>query len=118
MEDRKPLDRQIAYYWALAGEYDEWCLRKAAVRSRFGAEGTLDARFRRVGRRAAADGAHGDVLEFACGTGLWMRHLAGICRHVVALDSSLEVIEINRGRVGRDNVEFRLADLFVWAPDR
>jgi demethylmenaquinone methyltransferase/2-methoxy-6-polyprenyl-1,4-benzoquinol methylase len=51
-------------------------------------------------------------------TGLWMRHLAGICRHVVALDSSPEVIEINRGRVGRDNVEFRLADLFVWAPDR
>src|ERR1700747_1731403 len=114
MEDRKVLDRQIAYYRARAGEYDEWFLRKGRydrgpeqkerwMREAAEVEGVLQQTVR-----------DGDVLEFACGTGLWNRHLAAISRHAVALDSSPEVIEINRARVGRDNVEYRVADLFVW----
>ena len=37
--------------------------------------------------------------------------------HVVALDASPEVLEINRDKVKSANVEFRQADLFNWQPD-
>ncbi|HEY3836803.1 MAG TPA: class I SAM-dependent methyltransferase [Bryobacteraceae bacterium] len=118
MEDRQVLDRQIAYYRARAGEYDEWFLRKGRYdygsehRERWNREAAeVEAALRETVR-------DGDVLEFACGTGLWTRHLAEINRRVTALDASPEVIEINRARVGRDNVEYRVTDLFAWTPDR
>jgi len=56
------------------------------------------------------------VLELACGTGLWMRHLAPINRRVVAVDSSPEVLAINRARVSASNVDYQIADLFSWSP--
>ena len=118
MDDRQVLDRQIAYYRARAGEYDEWFLRQGRYdrgpeqKERWVREA---CEVERVLRETVLDG---DVVEFACGTGLWTRHLAEINRHVTALDASPEVIEINRARVARDNVEYQVADLFAWTPER
>ena len=58
----------------------------------------------------------GEVLELACGTGLWTRYLAQLHRRVVAVDASPEVIEINRTRTDSDRVQYMLADLFCWTP--
>lgn len=118
MEDRQVLDRQIAYYRARAGEYDEWFLREGRY------DRGPEQKARWIREAAEVEGVlretvhDSDVLELACGTGLWTRHLAEMNSHVVALDSSPEVIEINRARVRRDNVEYRVADLFAWTPDR
>src|SRR5438270_333279 len=59
-----------------------------------------------------------NILELACGTGLFTRHLAPRTDHVTAIDASSEVLAINRARVGGDNVEYIEADLFTWLPRR
>jgi demethylmenaquinone methyltransferase/2-methoxy-6-polyprenyl-1,4-benzoquinol methylase len=59
-----------------------------------------------------------DVLELACGTGLFTRLIAPRVARLASIDASTEVIEINRARVGADNVEYVQADLFAWRPVR
>lgn len=54
-----------------------------------------------------------EVLELACGTGLWTRHLAKASARTLALDASPEVIALNRERVQSPNVEYRVADIFA-----
>jgi ubiquinone/menaquinone biosynthesis C-methylase UbiE len=56
------------------------------------------------------------VLELACGTGLFTRHLAPRVASVTAIDASPEVIAINRARVGAGNVGYVQADVFAWQP--
>ncbi len=57
-----------------------------------------------------------DVLELACGTGLWTCHLAESNRRVMAVDASPEVLAINRERVRSRRVEYVEADIFLWKP--
>ena len=119
-QDRALLDDQIAYYRARAPEYDAWWFRTG--------------RFDRGGENNAAwnaDVAHVEravvdmlakvrpsgVLELACGTGLFTRHLAPRVEHVTAVDASPEVIAINRDRVGASNVDYVQADLFDFEPN-
>src|SRR5207249_3001376 len=56
------------------------------------------------------------VLELACGTGLFTRHLAPRVPQVTAIDASPEVIACNRARVNCQNVDYVIADLFEWTP--
>jgi len=123
MIDAMPSDilkDQVEYYRARAGEYDEWWFRTG--RWDRGAE--LNALWRQdvaaveqtlvrwlEARRPDS------VLELACGTGLFTRHLAPRVAHLTAVDASPEVIAINRARVARD-VEYVQADLFAWRPAR
>jgi 2-polyprenyl-3-methyl-5-hydroxy-6-metoxy-1,4-benzoquinol methylase len=110
------LDEQIAYYRARASEYDEWFLRQGRYdrgdehrRLWFDEVATVEAAL-------AAAAPSGDVLELACGTGLWTRHLAAKARRVTAVDASAEVIAINRARVQSPVVSYVQADLFQWTP--
>ena len=115
------LDDQIAYYRARAGEYDEWWFRTgrydrgADFNAQWHAEtATVEAVL--VSWLAARRPA--DVLELACGTGLFTRLIAPRVARLASIDASTEVIEINRARVGADNVEYVQADLFAWRPVR
>ncbi len=111
-------DQQIAYYRARASEYDEWFLRQG--RYDHGPE-FRKRWFREVEEIAAAFAPllpAADVLELACGTGLWTQRLAAAALHVVAVDASPEVIVINRDRVKSPNVEYQLADIFSWTPTK
>jgi demethylmenaquinone methyltransferase/2-methoxy-6-polyprenyl-1,4-benzoquinol methylase len=115
------LDDQIAYYRARAGEYDEWWFRTgrydrgADFNAQWRAEtATVEAAL--VSWLAARRPA--DVLELACGTGLFTRLIAPRVARLASIDASTEVIEINRARVGADNVEYVQADLFAWRPVR
>jgi 2-polyprenyl-3-methyl-5-hydroxy-6-metoxy-1,4-benzoquinol methylase len=112
------LQEQIAYYRARAGEYDEWFLRKG----RYDHGPELNQQWfdeaGQVAKAASAFAPTGHVLELACGTGLWTQHLARCAASVTAVDSSPEVIEINRQRVGKETVAYLQADLFSWQPTR
>jgi demethylmenaquinone methyltransferase/2-methoxy-6-polyprenyl-1,4-benzoquinol methylase len=67
--------------------------------------------------RALRDfGPRGDVLELACGTGLWTRVLAPVARRLTAVDAASEMLEINHARVGGYRVRYVQADLFEWQP--
>ncbi len=111
--DRELLDEQIAYYRARAPEYDEWFNRTG----RYDRGAEQRARwFREIGIAETAlrsMGPLGDVLELACGTGLWTRHLAAISRRVLAVDAAPEAIAINRDRLRADNVAYVVSDIFT-----
>ena len=119
--DSELLERQLAYYRARAGEYDEWFLREG--RHDRGPEwnrrwfSELEEVRRELGRFRPA----GEVLELACGTGLWTVELARHAAGVTAVDASPEVLEINRARLRGSQIEAPIryvrADLFDWRPD-
>jgi SAM-dependent methyltransferase len=91
------LAEQAAYYRAAVDEYavDEDAARDLA--------GALD-RF----------GPAGDVLELACGPGVWTEQLLRTADSVTAVDASPEMLDRARARVGAARVRFVQADLFAW----
>src|SRR5208283_5187837 len=107
---------QIDYYRARAGEYDEWWLRTG----RYDRGPELNGRWRaEVARVESALDAWltarspRTLLELACGTGLFTRHLARRVPRITAVDASPEVLALNRDRVAAaTNIEYVEADLF------
>ena len=116
MDETQLLDEQRAYYGARAREYDRWWTREG----RFDRGRAANARwFKEVAalERALEDfGPRGEILELACGTGLWTRRLIADARQITAVDAAPEVLEINRHRVGSERVQYIQADLFQWTP--
>ncbi len=113
------LAEQVRYYRARAGEYDDWWFRRG--RYDRGAEANARWFAEAAEAQAALDrfAPVGDVLELACGTGLWTQKLAAHADHITAIDSSPEAIELARVRVGEaPAVEYVQADLFAWEPAR
>ncbi len=118
--DDTTLTQQLDYYRARAGEYDDWWFRTG--RYDRGPEANA-AWFAEVTALEAALGRFapsGDVLELACGTGLWTRHLVAHADHVTAVDGAREVLELNRARTEAlgASVTYVEADLFGWEPPR
>jgi demethylmenaquinone methyltransferase/2-methoxy-6-polyprenyl-1,4-benzoquinol methylase len=91
------LAEQAAYYRAAA---DEYAVDVAAGRELAAA----------LERFAPA----GDVLELACGPGVWTEQLLRTADRVTAVDASAEMLARARGRVGAARVRFVQADLFTW----
>jgi SAM-dependent methyltransferase len=118
--DDTTLTQQLDYYRARAGEYDDWWFRRGrydrgpeANAAWFAEVTTLEGALRRFDPR-------GDVLELACGTGLWTRHLVARADHVTAVDGAPEVLALNRERTAAlgASVTYVEADLFNWEPPR
>src|SRR5687768_4858412 len=117
-DDRPILDEQIAYYRARAEEYDEWWFRTGRY------DRGEEHRRAWVAEAAQVEGAMrdarpaGHILELACGTGLWTRHLVDGATSLTAVDASPEVVRINADRVRSPKVEYVQTDLFQWRPTR
>ncbi len=107
---------QIDYYRARAPEYDDWFYR----RGRFDqGEALNQVWFDEIGElvtQLRAQGSFRRVLELACGTGIWTEQLAPVSEQIIAVDTSPEVIEINRARVHSPRVTYWLKDIFSWEP--
>src|SRR5919202_739009 len=96
------LQEQIAYYRARAHEYD------AAVP--FGPPPGLHL--------LQEMGPFEQVLELACGPGLWTQALLAIGREITAVDAAPGMLGINARKVGNTRVRYQCADLFTWEPDQ
>ncbi|HEY2141499.1 MAG TPA: class I SAM-dependent methyltransferase [Solirubrobacteraceae bacterium] len=112
------LGEQAHYYRERAGEYDDWWFRRGRYDHGPEANARWFADVAEVESVVARLAPMGDVLELACGTGLWTRKLVAHARGVTAVDASPEMLEINRARVGDPRVAYVEADLFAWEPDR
>jgi len=104
MTDEVPAD-QVDYYRHRAGEYDAT------------AYGDVTAARARIARLVAEMRPAGNVLEIACGTGLWTEALAAWADTVTAIDAAPEAVAIARDRVRSAHVSFMVADVFSWSPD-
>jgi 2-polyprenyl-3-methyl-5-hydroxy-6-metoxy-1,4-benzoquinol methylase len=100
------LREQMAYYAARAAEYDM---------TSYGNPASAD---RRIARLVSDLHPGGDLLEIACGTGIWTRHLAACARSVTAIDAAPEMITLARRRVADETVTFLAADVLQWTPPR
>jgi SAM-dependent methyltransferase/GNAT superfamily N-acetyltransferase len=115
--DEALLTEQRRYYEARAAIYEDWYFGRGR-HEREGAEvERWLAETRALEASLAAVDATGDVLELACGTGLWTRFLAPRANRLVAVDTAPSMLEENRKRVGDPDVEYVLADIFEWDTD-
>ncbi|MDQ3897307.1 MAG: class I SAM-dependent methyltransferase [Actinomycetota bacterium] len=98
-------DEQLAYYRAVADEYEDHAIDAPGQDELFAA---IDS-FRPTG----------DVLELACGPGVWTERLERSAASVTAVDGAPEMLARARSRLGAGaSVRFVEADLFSWHPDR
>ncbi len=117
MVDDALLAEQLDYYRARAGEYDRWWNREGRYNRGAESNARWFAEVAELERVLQEFDPRGDVLELACGTGLWTRHLVKHATHLTAVDGSAEVLTINRARVGDARVTYRQVDLFDWTPE-
>jgi len=110
MDDRV-LREQLAYYQARAGEYDE------SLQGMGPGEQASEEWLHILSALRALRPVE-QVLELACGTGIWTQELMKIGRSVTALDGSPEMLAINRSKAGGTVIEYQCVDLFQWEPER
>ena len=112
------LEEQRAFYRARASGYDEWWQRRG--RYDRGEDDTREwqRQVAVVEAALASFDPRGDVLELAGGTGWWTRRLAETADRLTVIDASTETLAINRQRVGRTDVDYVVADVFGWRPER
>jgi demethylmenaquinone methyltransferase/2-methoxy-6-polyprenyl-1,4-benzoquinol methylase len=60
----------------------------------------------------------GDVLELACGTGIFTAEIVRYARSLTAVDASPRMLAINRQRCNNAKISYVNADIFAWRPDR
>lgn len=94
---------QLRYYRARAAEYDA---------TSYGAVSAERASVPAIVDRL---GISGDVIELACGTGIWTAELVRHATTLTALDGAPEMLDLARRRVPT-GVRFEQADLFTWTP--
>ena len=97
------LAQQVSYYRKRAAEYEVT------------AYGDVAAARVHIERLVTQMRPGGDVLEIACGTGIWTAALARRASTVRAIDAAPEMIAIAREGVDSPNVMFEVADVFTWA---
>lgn len=98
------LAEQLDYYRAIAPEYESLSLPGGG-----GPE---------VAAALEAFRPSGDVLELACGPGMWTELLLCHASSVTAVDAAPEMLARAKARIAGGRVRFVQADLFSWRPDR
>ena len=103
----KPVDtviaEQLRYYRARAAEYDATSY------------GAVAAEMASVPAIVDRLGISGDVIELACGTGIWTAEIARHASTLTAVDGAPEMLDLARQRVPTA-VGFERVDLFDWTP--
>lgn len=111
------LEQQIAYYSARANEYDEWFYRLG----RYDRGEEINQRWFQevdiVKQALHQIGETEEILELACGTGIWTQELLKIGKTITAIDASEAVIAINRSKLNSQNIEYQQINLFTWEPN-
>lgn len=112
------LQEQIAYYRARAGEYDDFWLRRGDYALPPEQQVKWDADAAETLRWIQDLEVRGDILELACGTGLFTQHFVTDADTLLAIDASPECLALNEQRLHDPRVAYAGEDLFGWEPPR
>ena len=108
--------QQLGYYRARAPEYDQWFLRQGRYDRGPKHRAEWFNEIAAIESTLSPIVAGKEVLELACGTGLWTEVLAKSCKRILAVDAAPEMLSINEGRFQSHKVEYYVADVFSWKP--
>jgi SAM-dependent methyltransferase len=97
------LEEQLAYYRARAKEYDESLQGIGPTSPAQPEHEEANQEWLQIIHALRALAPVDDVLELACGTGIWTQELTHISRSITAIDGSPEMIEINQAKRGRES---------------
>ncbi len=112
------LKDQKAYYQRRAGEYDEWFQRQGRYDRGPQNNAAWFSEIDQIKKALTSCQPLGNVLEIAGGTGQWTGLLKEYSTSVHVIDSSPEVLEMNRKKNGTDHLTYEVADVFDWSPHR
>ena len=93
------LDEQIQYYKKRAPEYDEWFFRQDRYFLGEEHKAKWFAEIEIVDKALRDSRPSGNVLELACGTGVWTEKLMKRADKLTAVDASIEAIELCKKRL-------------------
>ncbi len=116
MDFERLITEQKAYYSARADEYEDWWYRRGRYDR---GEAVNQQWFSEVAQLEEAlhnFHATGEVLELACGIGIWTKELVKTADALTCLDASEEVLAINARQTPGAKIERRQVDLFAWTP--
>lgn len=117
-EDSGLLADQVAFYRKRAPTYDEWWQRRGRYDLGRAHTAEWESEVAQLFRILGEFRPEGNVLELAGGTGWWTEQLARTAGRLTVVDTSPEVLEINRRRVRRDDIVYVQRDLFSWEPSQ
>jgi len=118
-EVNRILEQTKEYYRQRASQYSDWAYRTGEYEGGSEPDMSFFADAKIVIDALESSRLVGDVLEIACGTGVWTEALVKSAASVTALDSSQEMIDRNRSRLKRNpKVRYILADFYSWIPDK
>jgi ubiquinone/menaquinone biosynthesis C-methylase UbiE len=118
VELERLLAEQAHYYRERACEYDDWWFRRGRYNHGLEANARWFADAAETQAALERFGPTGDVVELACGTGLWTQRMTPQAASVTVIDGSPEMLDLCQARVSDPRVRYVQADLFAWEPDR
>jgi len=101
------LEEQVRYYRERAPEYDATSRPEGDPYADIAALAHAELRSLGPVRRA---------IELGAGTGQFTELIAAIADDVEAVDTSPEVLALNRDKLRAPNVRYTVADVFTWRP--
>ena len=101
------LAEQVRYYRERAPEYDATSSPEGDPHAHIAAQA-------HAALRALAP--VGRAIELGAGTGQFTELVASIADDVEAVDTSPEVLELNRAKLRAPNVRYTVGDVFTWRP--
>ena len=112
------LSEQLAYYRARAQEYDESIQGIGNPGQALPEYNEANQEWMRIMEALHTLAPLDDVLELACGTGVWTQELASMSHSMTAIDGSPEMIQINKAKLIEAGIEYQCIDLFKWEPEK
>lgn len=112
------LREQLAYYRARAQEYDESVQQTGRFATPEPQDQQIDTEWAQIVNALHSLPPRSNVLELACGTGIWTQALLPVSKSITALDGAPEMLEVNQAKVNSPKVQYEQVNLFDWQPDR
>ena len=117
-DDHRLVEETKEYYRKRASQYFDW----SRVTDEYEGDSPPDPSFfdetKILLQAVDSAGLGGNILEIACGPGVWTEAVVKNAASVTALDSSKAMIERNRLRLkGNAKVSYVEADFYDWTPD-
>jgi len=117
-EENRMIEETKEYYRQRAAQYSDWAHRTGDYEGDSEPGSSFFDEAKLLLDALDAERLVGNVLEIACGTGVWTEAVVKNANLVTALDSSQEMIERNKSRLkGNMKVKYVLADVYDWNAD-